>query len=138
MPPLSVALLRGSQVALLLGAALGALLLAGEPALGGRLPSLRAVHLTLLVFGWLLPFVLGTAYWMFPRHAVEPVRGHVRLSAVAAGGYWAGLGVRLLGVLLAGPTLVLLGTLALVGGGGLLVAQLWRRVRPFGAGRIAD
>lgn len=135
MPPLSVVLLRGSQVALLLGTALGALLLTGEPSLGGRLPSLRETHQTLLLFGWLLPFVLGTAYWMFPRHAAGASRGHPSLAHAGATTYWAGLLLRLAGAVVGMRGAVLSGTVGLLLGGAILVVQLWRRVRPFGVGR---
>lgn len=37
--------------------------------------SLLQVHIELALFGWLIQFVLGTAYWMLPRFLEGPKRG---------------------------------------------------------------
>ncbi len=129
MPVLTRFLLKLSLLALLAGSAIGAWRLA-HPLTPGV--SWRAVHVELMLFGWLVPFVLGTAYWMLPRSAHPPDRGNPRLAWV---------GVLLLTAGLSG------GALARLGGGGpsweylaagarsagilLLLLLLWPRVKPF-------
>lgn len=135
MPTLTVWLLRGSLASLVGGSLIGALLLAGAPGTAALHPRWRLAHLILLLFGWLVPFVLGTAYWMLPRHAHGPGRGLPWQARAAAGAYVAGLGLRLAGVYPAGERLAAPGTLLLVLGAVGLVGLLWARVRPFGAGR---
>lgn len=137
MPPLSVWMLRGALCSLLAGSALGAWLLAGEPLAGANHPALRDAHFTLMLFGWLLPFVLGTAYWMLPRHAGgEPrgARGVIRLSAAA---YAAGVAIRLGGAMGVGGTGVSVGTALLLTGTAGFITLFWTRIKPFGAGRGA-
>jgi hypothetical protein len=135
MPPLSVWMLRGALCSLLAGSALGAWLLAGEPLAGATHPAARDAHVTLTLFGWLLPFVLGTAYWMLPRHARgEPrgSRGIIRLSAAA---YVAGVAIRLGGTMGVGGTGVSVGTALLLSGTAGFITLFWTRIKPFGAGR---
>jgi hypothetical protein len=62
MPRTSVWLLRLALGSLLAGAASGGWLLGYEPWSSAWLPRLRAAHVHLMLFGWLVPFVLGTAY----------------------------------------------------------------------------
>ncbi len=135
MPPLTVWLLRGSLTSLVGGSLLGAVLLAGAPGAAALHPQWRLAHLILLLFGWLVPFVLGTAYWMLPRHAHGPGRGLPGQARAAAGVYAAGLGLRLAGVHPAGDRLAAPGAFLLLLGTVGMVLLLWRRVRPFGAGR---
>jgi heme/copper-type cytochrome/quinol oxidase subunit 1 len=138
MPRLSVVLLRTALVSLLLGTALGGLQLAGVPALAAGHPGIRDAHRTLMLFGWLLPFVLGTGFWMLPRHAGDLPRGRDGLAWLAAVVYAAGAGMRLLEPLLsvrwgwdraAGTGGIVLGAAGFVG-------LLWPRIKPFGAGRL--
>lgn len=135
MPPLTVWLLRAALASLVGGTVLGALLLAGAPAAGALHPALRQAHLLLLLFGWLLPFVLGTAYWMLPRHATGPGRGAPTLGRAAAAAYGAGLGLRLASLVPGGGWLAAPGALFLALGAAGMIGLLWSRVRPFGAGR---
>jgi heme/copper-type cytochrome/quinol oxidase subunit 1 len=132
MPTISVRLLRLSLLALLTGAALGGWLLGAEPWASAWLPRLRAAHVHLMLFGWLMPFVMGTAYWILPRHGRGEERGPVRL---ANGATW----LIALGVLL-GPAGAIAGLAAVqqgglgctVLGGGLFLRLLWPRVKAFG------
>jgi len=135
MPPISVWLLRVSLLALLGGAALGGWLLGAEPWASTWLPRLRAAHVHLMLFGWLLPFVLGTGYWILPRHASGEARGSPRLGL-------AGATLITIGVVL-GPAGSLAGSLSLrrsglacaLAGAGLFLRLLWPRVKAFGRGR---
>jgi heme/copper-type cytochrome/quinol oxidase subunit 1 len=131
MPSLSVRLLRLSLASLLVGSLIGAWLLAAEPWPSIHLAALRTAHLQLMLFGWLVPFVIGTAYWMLPRHPGGG-RGPLGLARL-------GYGLMLLGVVLgtSGP-LAGLASVHLGGigcsclGTGLFIGLLWSRVRAFG------
>lgn len=137
MPPLSVWMLRGALLSLVAGSALGGWLLAWAPLAGAAHPALREAHFTLMLFGWLLPFVLGTAYWMLPRHAGGEPRGSRAVTGLATGAYAAGVAIRLGGVLGAGETWVTVGTALLLPGTAGFIISYWTRIKPFGAGRLA-
>lgn len=132
MPALSVWLLRFSFTALLAGAVAGGWLLGMEPWASVWAPRLRASHLYLMLFGWLLPFVLGVAYWILPRHGSGEPRGSLRAATAGgvllAGGATAGT----IGPLLQSSSFSTAGTLATAAGAALLLATLWPRVKQFG------
>ena len=132
MPIISVRLIRLSLLALTVGAALGAWLLGVEPWSSAWLPRMRAAHVHLMLFGWLMPFVVGTAYWILPRHARGNERGPPDL---ATAGFWLiGFGA-LLGSVgpLAGLSLLQHGGLACsVAGAALFLRLLWPRAKAFG------
>lgn len=50
-------------------------------------------HIEMMVFGWILQFVMGVAYWMLPRFVQGPPRGPVWKS-------WAMVGLLNAGILL--------------------------------------
>lgn len=134
MPPLSAWMVRLSLVSLALGALVGGLLLAAVPAVAPHGAALRQMHLDLMLFGWLVQFVLGVAYWMLPRHAATPERGSAPLAWGAFALFQCGLALAVVGQafslrgiapaaarpLLAGATFTFLGL-------------LWGRVKPFAA-----
>lgn len=132
MPRLSVWMLRTALLALLAGTALGAWLLATEPAYDVVRAALRDVHLTLLLFGWLVQFVLGVAYWMLPRYPRAPDRGPAWAGWAAYAALLAGLGLGLLGVFLPAYGLAPVGRLLLAGAAFTFVVLLWGRAKPFG------
>lgn len=77
MPKVSRWMIRSSLLYLLLGVGLGALMLIHKayplhPAVWQLLP----VHIEVTIFGWIIQFTLGTAYWMLPRFLEEPKRGN--------------------------------------------------------------
>ena len=133
MPRLSVWMLRLSLLALFTGGLAGALVLGGFPpalVLAGRF---RAMHLELMLFGWLVQFVLGVAYWILPRHAAGSERGSVALGWTAFGLFQAGIGLALIGE--GGPAaeiLVPAGRVLLVGAILLFVGLFVPRIKPFG------
>ena len=51
------------------------------------------VHKELALFGWLIQFVLGVAYWILPRHLDNPVRGNPKQA-------WLGFLIFNLGIIL--------------------------------------
>jgi hypothetical protein len=132
MPPTSVWLLRLSLVALVTGAATGGWLLGAEPWPSEWLPRLRAAHVYLMLWGWLLPFVLGTAFWILPRHGKGAARGSPRVGM--AGTILLSLGV-VIGLMgsLAGADRVWRGGLACTVAGAIVFLRLlWPRVKAFG------
>lgn len=83
MPAVSRWMIRFSFVYLFLGIVMGALMLIHKayplhPALWQLLP----LHIEVTIFGWIIQFTLGTAYWMLPRFLKNPQRGN-KLPAVA-------------------------------------------------------
>ncbi|MBO6586058.1 MAG: cbb3-type cytochrome c oxidase subunit I [Gracilimonas sp.] len=74
-------LIKSSLICLLVGVLLGALILINkalniDPEIWGLLP----VHIELMIFGWIIQFTLGVAYWILPRYLKGEARGN-RLPA---------------------------------------------------------
>ena len=125
MPLASRIFLRLALIHLVVGSTLGAWLLAAK---GGWPPfahdQFRPAHVEMLLVGWLLKLVMGTAYWILPRHKTGPARGRAgpvvfALVAVNAGVIAAGSGEWLIG----GRVLEGLGAVA-------FALHAWGRVRP--------
>lgn len=69
-------MIRISLIYLLITVLTGSLILAHKaldlhPSFWALLP----VHIEIAIFGWVLQFVLGTAYWIFPRFIRGSARG---------------------------------------------------------------
>lgn len=76
MPNQSIWMLRFSLIWLFLSVLLGGLLLAHKaisihPAVWALLP----LHFEMAIWGWFVQFVMGTAWWMFPRYLQGSKRG---------------------------------------------------------------
>ena len=134
MPTLSALLVRSALVWLALGAATGALLLAGKATpLPGGVAHLFQFHMEAMLFGWMVQLAMGVAWWILPRYPTLPERG----PAAPVVAVWALLNA---GVLVAGlarsaalPDAVAMGgrvaeCLAAV----LFLAVAWPRVKAFG------
>lgn len=81
MPVQSVWMLRISLVYLLAAFVIGGVLLTHKGVgLASAAWSLLPVHIEIALFGWLIQFVMGTAYWMLPRFLTRPKRGDERLG----------------------------------------------------------
>lgn len=135
MPRLSVWMVRGSLLALLAGTGLGAWLLSTEPGYDTARSGLRDVHITLLLFGWLVQFVLGVGYWILPRYASAPDRGPLWAGWMGYVLFLAGLGLGLVGYLQPPNGLAPASRLLLAGATAIFLILLWGRAKPFGAGR---
>lgn len=125
MPLESRIFLRLALLHLVVGSSLGAWLLAAK---GGWPPSgpewFRPAHIEMLLVGWLLNLIMGTAFWILPRHATGPARGRTgpvvfALVALNTGVVAAGCG----GWLTGGRTLEALAAAA-------FALHAWGRVRP--------
>lgn len=76
MPVQSVWMIRLSLMHLLIAVIIGGLLLIHKSTpLHPGIWALLPVHFELAIWGWLVQFVMGTAYWMFPRHLTGETRG---------------------------------------------------------------
>ncbi len=86
MPRATVVLVRAALLHLVVGAAVGTLLMGAKA--GYQLPSLvtRAwpLHAEMLLLGWMVQLALGVAYWILPKHPTAPVRGPVGPVVLAA------------------------------------------------------
>lgn len=76
-------MLRISLIYLLIGAGLGALMLLNKafpynPAVW----VWRPVHIQLMIWGFIIQFTLGMAYWILPRYLKGKARGNDKLSWV--------------------------------------------------------
>lgn len=83
MPRLSIWMIRLSLIYLLVSVLIGGLILSHK-AIGihPMIWSLLPFHYELAIWGWLVQFVMGTAYWMFPRHLTGRRRGSEGLAWV--------------------------------------------------------
>lgn len=76
MPNPSIWMLRLSLFYLLISVSIGGLILFHKAT--GYLPMiwlLLPLHYELAIWGWLVQFVMGTAYWMFPKKLEGERRG---------------------------------------------------------------
>lgn len=76
MPWISIWMIRLSLIYLMITFLTGSILLLNKvfsfhPGLWALLP----LHIEAAMLGWIMQFVLGTAYWMFPRFLQGPIRG---------------------------------------------------------------
>ena len=81
MPSVSRWMIRASLVYLIIGMAIGSLILIEKsyswfPGIWMLLP----VHIEAVIFGWIIQFTMGTAYWILPRLLEGPARGPQSLS----------------------------------------------------------
>ena len=107
MPVTSRISVKASIIYLVLGAALGAVLLVHRwVPLGSAVNALLASHVQFLVIGWLTQFIVGVAWWLFPPLAIgfRPDTGLPSRRGQAQRGseglFWATLACLNAGVLL--------------------------------------
>ena len=137
MPQPTIWLIRAALVQLLVGAALGALLLAAKAGLG--IPPWVArtwpLHGEMMLLGWLVQLTMGVAYWVLPKHAQGPARGVAAPVVSAALLINAGVVSAGLGPVLGQAGLVVAGRLAELAAVLLFAGNAWPRIKEFGRGR---
>ena len=81
MPAQSRWMIRCSLLYLLVGFSIGAIMLISKayPAYS-QVWMLLSVHIEMLIFGFIIQFTMGTAYWILPRYLKTGDRGN-RFSA---------------------------------------------------------
>lgn len=131
MPAQSIWMIRLSLLSLLLSVTMGGLILIHKalplhPAVWGALP----LHYELAIWGWLVQFVMGTSYWIFPRHLSGPGRGSSILSTAMVLIYNIGLMLLLMSILkgLADYQLALAGRGCLAFAVMMFGSLMWHRV----------
>ena len=153
MPTTTRIVVKASILYLILGAALGALLLInGWLPLGPAITYVKPAHVQFLVVGWLTQLILGVAWWLFPPMAFR-LRGQGYPHGQAQRGseplFWVTFALLNAGVLLyalAEPLytrtgaglfggLVALAGLCLFAAALTFVVNLWGRVRKLGRGK---
>jgi hypothetical protein len=130
MPLPSIWMIRLSLLYLLISVIIGAILLTNKalvlhPAIWAFLP----IHYELAIWGWLVQFVMGTAYWMFPKYLKQVKRGSVTLAWLMIVTFNIGLYILILSLILringiiriSGRSLLMLSVIIF----GLL---MWRRI----------
>ena len=76
MPAQSVWMIRLSLSWLLVAALIGSVLLVHKAAeLHPAMWALLPLHFETAIWGWVVQFTMGTAYWIFPRHLIGTKRG---------------------------------------------------------------
>ena len=78
MPAPSRWMIRCSLLYLLAGFAIGSGMLISKawPAAYPQVWQLLPVHIEVAIFGWIIQFTMGTAYWILPRYLKTGDRGH--------------------------------------------------------------
>lgn len=133
MPPVSAWFVRASLVHLVGGFMIGALLLMSKAvAFGTGLQAWRAVHIEMLLVGWMIQLVMGVAVWIFPRFVLGRAP---RRSAITAWLAFILINTGVLLVSLGGPMLAA-GRLAEIGAAASFAVHLWDRVSPAGLSDI--
>ena len=153
MPTTTRVSVQASIIYLILGAALGALMLVnGWLPLGPAIAYVKPAHVQFLVVGWLTQLILGVGWWLFPPmaarlHSQSYPRGQAQRGSEPL--FWVTFALLNAGVMLYAvfePLYIwtgagLFGGLAVLSGLCLFatalafVVNLWRRVRQLGRGR---
>jgi hypothetical protein len=136
MPRVSRWMIKAALIYFGLGITLGAYLLLQKATLND--PDVWQVlpyHIEVMVFGWILQFVMGVAYWMLPRFVEGPPRGpawHSWLMAVLLN---AGILLNILHFTLTSSSaaLALLARVFQVSSIGLFIGIHWQRIYGIGA-----
>lgn len=136
MPIQSVWMIRASLVYLLAAVAAGGLLLTHKGIeIDASVWSLLQLHIELALFGWLIQFVLGTAYWMLPRFLSHPKRGDRRLGWLMILLLNAGIWIYILSHFRIIPSAgFLAGRMLELSAVGVFVALHWNRIVPYRRG----
>lgn len=96
MPPFSIWMIRGALGSLIVSSLLGALLMLHKAMpFHDAVWALLPFHYELAIWGFLIPFVMGAAYWIFPRQLKGEPRGHPASATITAVSYTAGLMIHL-------------------------------------------
>ncbi len=130
MPKPSIWMLRLALVYLLISVSVGGLLLIQKTVnLHPMLWSLLPIHFELAIWGWLVQFVMGTAYWMFPRFLKGPKRGNEKFAIISVVSFNAGLLFLMAGYFTeVHSSLRLSSRFLMLFGVTLFVAVMWNRV----------
>jgi hypothetical protein len=128
MPRLSRWFLVSAMCYLLTGSAAGAALMLSRANAIHAPAWLLPMHIEFMLTGWSVQLAMGIAYWILPRHKVEPARG----SPALAWGSFAILNLGVLQAALAGSIRpwpgAILGHAAEAAGVLLFATGIWQRL----------
>lgn len=131
MPKLSVWLIRAALIYMGVGFLFGALILyhKGIPIYDWAWRLLNP-HIELMIFGWMMQFVMGVAFWILPRFTGENRYGRTGAGWWSFGLFNSGVLLTAIGTWFAHDGLSLLGRCAMLPAVILFVFVLWPRVKP--------
>lgn len=131
MPKLSVWMIRTSLLSMGMGFLFGSLILhhKGIPIYDWTWRLLNP-HIELMIFGWMMQFVMGVAFWILPRFPGEHRYGRTGLGWWSFGLLNAGVLATVLGTWSAHDALSLLGRCIMLVAVMLFVFVVWPRVKP--------
>lgn len=134
MPRLTVWMVRAALLQLGTGITLGLLLLWNKGVVIDPLIwLLLGTHIEVLIFGWLVQFALGVAFWILPRYTQEPRYGSLRRGWIGFALLNLGVGLVIISAWVKGmEPLQPIGRFAEFAAAFTLVSVLWPRVKPFG------
>jgi len=129
MPAPSRWMIRAAIIYLITGFLFGTLMLIGKGISDlSFLWKLLPLHIEILIFGWIIQFTMGTAYWILPRYLEGPARGNPHLPKIMVVLFNSGILVNLataLDLIPAGG--YLWGRLLEVGAVGIFIFLHWGR-----------
>lgn len=132
MPVQSRWMIRLSFVYLMIGVILGAIMLIHKAfPLHPMVWVLLPVHIQMLIWGWIIQFTLGTAYWILPRFLKGAARGNYLLSWMMILALNAGICLNLAGIGFDQRLLDITGLLLQATAVGLFVLLHWKRVTSY-------
>lgn len=131
MPKLSVWMVRASFLCMGLGYLFGALILhhKGIPLFDWTWRLLNP-HIELMIFGWMMQFAIGIAFWILPRFSKGPRYGRVDIGWWGFGLFNGGVLMTVAGTWFADSLLALIGRCIIVLAVVLFTVVLWPRVKP--------
>ena len=132
MPRLSVLMIRTALIYLAVGFFIGGLMLFNKAVLlDGAIFRLPPIHVDLLMFGWTMQLIMGTAFWILPRFEKPPKYGRVVLVRAAFVLLNAGVMTAVIGQWINQAGIILIGRVILLVAVLCFVVHIAPRVRPF-------
>lgn len=132
MPVQSRWMIRLSLLYLLLGAALGTVMLVQKAfPFNASVWILRPVHIQLLIWGFIIQFTLGTAYYILPRYVKGSSRGNTTLGWGMVGALNIGIILNIVAAFFNEEALSLFGLLLQVIAVALFVWLHWNRAASY-------
>lgn len=126
MPTASIWIIRLSLLWMLAGSVSGAFMHLSPGESIGWLPDFREFHIPAMIFGWMLSFTMGVAWWIFPR-ARRNQRQHDAPAWVMLGLFQAGLLL-----LIFVPSAKVTGQLMVFTGCAVIIFSILKRVKKRG------
>ena len=132
MPFISRLMIKFSLLYLMAGITIGAALLINKAwVMSEVLWLLLPIHIEFLIFGWVIQFTLGVAYWILPRYLKSKGRGSKSLASKMAVLLNAGIWMMITSYLLELNLLAISGRILELIAVALFVYLHWNRVKTY-------